>query len=229
MRGKKGIEMSSKRTNPRDEAGKMASLGIAWSVLAGVAYLGIIRGLVERIKTALKVADPTINTQGLRNLHYDAAGVGSSSLFNFALTAVPFAIGAVLLLAIAARVRPQLIPVPIVLVIAALVGLVTSLLLFLNQVYTPANRLSFIVALGTVVGVWLLLRLERYVRRLQRANPAVSTLLLAVLVVAYLVAYNAANIFTLILRQIDVWLAVAAFVIVLYASIRTLQESARMQ
>jgi hypothetical protein len=207
----------------------MASLGIVWSVLAGVAYLGIIRGVVDQIKTALKVTDPTIDTQGLRYLHYVAAGVGSSSVFNFALTAVPFAIGAVLLMAIATLVRPQLIPVPIVLVIAALVGLVTSLLLFLNQVYTPANQLSFVVAVGTVAGVWLLLRLERYVRRLHRVNPAVSTLLLAVLVVAYLVAYNAANISTLVLRQIDIWLAVAAFAITLYAAIRALQESARLQ
>ncbi len=221
--------MSNKRTNPRDEATKMASLGIVWSVLAGVAYLGIIHGVVEQIKTALKVSDPTINTQGLRNLHYDPAGIVSSSVFSFALTAAPFAVAAVLLLAIATLVRPQLIPVPIVLVIAALVGLVTSLLLFLNQVYTPANRLSFLVAVGTVAGVWLLLRLERYVRRLHRVNPAVSTLVLAVLVVAYLVAYNAANISTLVLRQIDVWLAVAAFAITLYAAIRASQESARLQ
>jgi hypothetical protein len=52
---------------------------------------------------------------------------------------------------------------------------------------------------------------------------------LTLLGVAYLVAYTAANSTTLVLRHIDIWLAVAAFVIALYASIRTLQESARMQ
>jgi hypothetical protein len=221
--------MSDRKTDPRDEASKMASLAIVWSVLAGVAYLGPIKGTVEAIKQSVHASSPVILTSGLRTLHHDRLGLGSVDLFHLALTAVPFAIGAALLLAIVARVRPELIPAPIVLVLAALVGFVASAALFLDEVYTPANQLTFLVALGTIVGIWLLVRLERYVRRLHRRNPAVSTLLLTLLVVAYLVATNAATISSLILGQIDLWLAVIAFIIVLYASIRLTQESLRLQ
>jgi hypothetical protein len=224
----RGIDMSKKQTDPKAEAEKMASLGIVWSVLAGVAYLGLIKAVVDPLEKN-GWAGPTISTHGLRNLTADSTGFISADLFKVALVAMPFAIGAALLLAIAGRIRPDFVPVPAVFILAAVVGLAGSVALFLNQVYTPANRLGFLVALGTIVGVWILLRLERYVRRLHRLNPAVSTLLIAVLVIIYLVASTSANISSIVLKQIDVWLAVVALIIVLYAAIRLLQESLRLQ
>lgn len=217
----------AKDGDPQVEAAKMASLGLVWAVLAGIAYLGIIHWAVDMAeKNGLQ--GPTIATEGLRSLHPSTVGVPAASLFTLVIEAIPFAIGAVILLTILGRVRPGFVAGPVVLILAALVGLIGVVLLFLTIVNTPGNRLGFLIALGTIISVSILLRLERYVRRLHRRSPAVSTLLLALVVIIYLVAYNSANISTLVLGQIDIWLALVAFAIVLYAAINLLRQSIRL-
>jgi hypothetical protein len=208
-------------------AAKMASLSIVWGVLAGVAYLGIIAFLVSRL-SQLGVNGPTVNTEGLRSISPDMRGAPAAGVLTLLVDALPFAIGAVILLAIAARALPQLVPVPALMILAALIGFVGTAILFLNRMNLTGNRTEFLIALGTIVGLAIVARLERYVRRLNRNNPAVGSLLLAVLVVAYLVASTVATIPTLILGEIDVWLALAGFLIVLYAGIRLLRASMRI-
>lgn len=215
------------KSDPKAEAAKMASLSIVWGVLAGVAYLGIIAFLVSRL-SQLGVNGPTVNTEGLRSISPDMRGAPAAGVLTLLVDALPFAIGAVILLAIAARALPQLVPVPAVMILAALIGFVGTAILFLNRMNLTGNRTEFLIALGTIVGLAIVARLERYVRRLNRNNPAVGSLLLAVLVVAYLVASTVATIPTLILGEIDVWLALAAFLIVLYAGIRLLRASTRI-
>lgn len=215
------------KSDPKAEAAKMASLSIVWGVLAGVAYLGIIAFLVSRL-SQLGVNGPTVNTEGLRSISPDMRGAPAAGVLTLLVDALPFAIGAVILLAIAARALPQLVPVPAVMILAALIGFVGTAILFLNRMNLTGNRTEFLIALGTIVGLAIVARLERYVRRLNRNNPAVGSLLLAVLVVAYLVASTVATIPTLILGEIDVWLALAGFLIVLYAGIRLLRASTRI-
>lgn len=216
------------KTDPKAESAKMASLSIVWGVLAGVAYLGIIAGLVERL-TQLGVSGPSVATNGLHSISPDLNGAPAASVLTLLVEALPFAIGAVIVLAIAARVVPRLVPLPALMIVAGLVGLVGTAILFVNRMNLTQNRTGFLIALGTIIGLWILTQLRAHVGRLNKNNPAVGSLLLAVLVVAYLVASNIATIPALILDEIDVWLALVAFVIVLYAGIRMLRASTRMQ
>lgn len=220
--------MADRKTDPRTEADKMSSLALVWGVLAGVAYLGIIKLGVDLLERN-GLQGPSIETKGLIALHPHPAGIPAPTLFNLTIDALPFAIGVVVLLSILGRVRPGFVVGPVVLILAALVGLVGVALLFLTLVNTPEHRTGFLIAIGTVISVAILVRLERYVRRLHRRNPAVSTLLLGLLVIIYLVAYNSANISTLVLSQIDIWLGLVAFAIVLYAAINLLRQSIRLQ
>lgn len=220
--------MAGKDSDPKANAARMASLGIVWGVLAGVAYVGLIAVAVNYINH-LGLNGPTVNTQGLRSITVDLTGAPAASVLKLAIEAIPFAIGAVILLAIGARVFPGLIPLPALLIVAALIGLIGTAILFLNRMSQPNNRTGFLIALGTIIGVWILVRVERNVRHLSRRNPAVASLLLTVLVVAYLVASNVTTIPALILGEIDVWLALVAFIIVLYAAIRMLRQSTRIQ
>lgn len=213
--------------NAKADASKMASLSIVWGVLAGVAYLGIIALLVSRLSEA-GVSGPTVATNGLRSISVDLNGAPAVGLLQLLIEALPFAIGAVILLAIGARVLPQLAPLPALLIVAGLIGLIGTAILFVNRMNLTQNRTGFLIALGTIVGLWILTQLRQHVGRLNKNNPAVGSLLLAVLVVAYLVASTIATIPTLILGEIDVWLALVAFVIVIYAGIRMLVASRRL-
>ena len=216
------------KSDPKAEAAKMASLSIVWGVLAGVAYLGIIALLVTRL-SQMGVNGPVVNTNGLRSISPDLKGAPAEGVLKLVVEALPFVIGALILLAIAARALPQLVPVPVLLILAALIGFVGTAVLFLNRMNLTQNRTGFLIALGTIIGLWILVRVEGHVRRLSKRNPAVASLLLTVLVVAYLVASNVTTIPALILGEIDVWLALIAFVIVLYAGIRMLRQSIRIQ
>lgn len=215
------------KSDPKAEASKMASLSIVWGVLAGVAYLGIIALLVTRLDQA-GVSGPTVTTNGLRSITVNLDGAPAAGLLGLLIHALPYAIGAAILLAIAARLLPQFVPLPALLILAGLIGLVGTAILFLERMNLTQNRTGFLIALGTIVGLWIVARLEQQVRRLGKRNPAVASLVLAVLVVAYLVASNIATIPTLVLGEIDVWLALVAFVIVLYAGIRMLRASTRL-
>ena len=71
----------------------------------------------------------------------------------------------------------------------------------------------------TGVVVSILLRLQRSVRHSYQRNPALVTLLVALLTIVYLVLSNGTNITAIFLTDIDVWLALVAFAIVLFAGI----------
>ena len=94
---------------------------------------------------------------------------------------------------------------------------------FLRVVATPGNGRAAIVALITGVVVSILLRLQRSIRQSYQKNPALVTLLVALLTVIYLVLANGTSITAIFLSDIDVWLALVAFAIVLYAGIRVLR------
>lgn len=220
--------MARKNSDPKADAARMASLSIVWGVLAGVAYLGLVAWAVDRLQQ-LHVTGPSVNTNGLRLITVNLSGVPAAGLLSLAIEAIPYAIAAVIILAILARVFSGVVPVPVLLIVAAVIGLVGTLVLFLNRMNLSENRTGFLIAIGTIVGVWILVRLERQVRRLGRRNPAVASLLLTVLVIVYLVASNVTTIPALILGEIDVWLALVAFVIVLYAAIRMLRLTLRLQ
>jgi len=210
-----------KSSDPKAEAAKMAILSIVWGVAAGVAYLGLIGRVVDLIKANTRWPGPGVAIDtGLIAVKTTQAGSLPPGLFSAAILAIPIAAAAIIALGIFLRVRPSLVPLSAVLLVAGLVGFAAVGVLFLRLVATDETRNDFLIALGTIVVVWVLLRLERSMRRLYRRNPAVASLILGAVVIAYLVLANGTNIAAIVLSAIDIWLALVAFAIALYTGVR---------
>ena len=211
--------------DPRREVVKRAMLCVAWGVVAGVAYFGLIGKGVSAIAkaTGLIGQGETIDS-GLINLTTAAGGVSvPASLHTLAVTALailPIAIIATIVLGILLRVRPRQGILAALLIIAAVLGLLGSLVFFLRVVATASNGKDFVIALITGVVVSILLRLQRTIRQSYQQNPALVTLLVALLTLVYLVLANGTSITAIFLADIDVWLALIGFAIVFYAGIR---------
>src|SRR5579884_2795278 len=190
----KGAAMFNRqKIDPRIIVAQMSSLSIAWGIAAGVAYLGLIKRAIDLIKAATPWPGVEVDS-GLIGLNADNAArhiTGFQNLITVAVIALPFAIVAVIVLGIIIRARPRLSStLGAVLIIAAIVGLVGALLLFLAQVANRKNGTEFIVALVTIVIVAVLLRLQRFVRRFYGRSPAFATLFFGFFTVFYLVLAN---------------------------------------
>jgi hypothetical protein len=204
-----------RRSHPdaRREVSKRATLCLMWGIIAGVAYLGLIgRGVSLIAKaTGLIGSSETIDS-GLITLTSSSGGVAvPASLHALAIAA--------LVLGILQRINPRQRVFAGLLIAAASLGLVGSLLLFLRVVATESNGKGFIIAFLTGVVVSLLLRVQQWMRHSYDRNPALVTLLVALVVIAYLVLSNGTNITAIILSDVDVWLALVAFAIALVAGI----------
>jgi hypothetical protein len=221
--------MSNRRDDPKAEAAKMSTLSIVWALVAGVAYFGLIFRLLQVLKHQGLAPDPTgFVDPGLLGEQPAKLSSVPPALFNVALTAIPIVALVVLGVGIAARARPALTLVSGLLIVAGLVGLASAAVIFVDLVATASTGSGLLLALGTIVAVAVLLRLERYMRRLYRRNPAVASLLLAFLVVIYLVLSINANIALIVLTSVDVWLALIAFAFALYAGIRLVRIAQRL-
>ncbi|HEX9067666.1 MAG TPA: hypothetical protein VF807_02770, partial [Ktedonobacterales bacterium] len=92
-------------------------------------------------------------------------------------------------------------------------------LLFFGAVVNQKNGVEFIVALATIVAVWVLIRLQRFIRRFYTSSPALVSLFFVIFTVAYVIFGQGVNITSIVVSQLDIWLALVASVIALYASI----------
>lgn len=218
--------------NPRADAAKRASLSIVWGVVAGIAYLGLINGAVDIVKKATGWSGPgTSFDTGLRTFDstkYGGAHATFASVASIAIPALPVVIVAIVALGIASRVRPGMAVFPGLLIAAAALGLVGAVLLFLDVEANTQNRNDFLVALGTIVGISILLRLQKFVRRFYRRTPAVASLIVGLVVVIYIFLSNGTSIPSIVLAQIDIWLALVAFAIALYGGIAMVRLGQRM-
>ncbi|GEM_PF-893701 len=222
--------------DPRLQASKMSALSWAWGVVAGVAYLGLIyqflsllAGIVNGAAGAPSsspVWTPPSIDHGLVSIIAGGANVGVFKLTGVYATvaqvsviALPFAILAVIGLGIASHPLQTQIGVHGLLIAASIVGLVASLVLFIANVATLNNGVQFAVAIATVVLVWILVRLQRLVRRFYDRAPAIATIVLALATIIYLIFSNGVNFQSIILTQIDVWLSIVAFAIALYSAV----------
>jgi hypothetical protein len=220
------------QTDPRVDAAKRASLAIAWGVAAGVAYLGLIYQAVQIIVNATNgqwagvPVDKGIISYGAQ---FKEFGDPYTQIATFVIAALPIAIIATIVLGIVARARPRLSVTAGLLIAASILGLAASLLLFVAIVANLKNGVQFVVALATIVIVSILLRLQRGVRRFFRRSPAVASLLFAAVTVFYLILSNGANISGLVLQQVDIWLLLLAFAIVLYCGVSLVRIGARLR
>jgi hypothetical protein len=213
--------MRGKHVNALADAHQMAVLSIVWGAVAGVAYLGLVKRAVDLIKAATGWAGPSTSfDSGLLTIDPAQAGQTHSTVYIVAIAALPLAILAIIGLGLVARVRPTTTVASGLLIPAALLGLLGVVLLFLDVVATVKNRDDFLLALGTLVVIAVLLRLQRSLRHLYRRSPALVSLLVGVLVLAYTFLTNGStNISAIVLSDVDIWLALAAFAIVLYSAI----------
>jgi hypothetical protein len=108
-------------------------------------------------------------------------------------------------------------------------GLAASLLLVVALVANPKNGIQFAIALITIMIVSILLRLQRGIRRFFRRSPALASLLFAAVTVFYLIISNSANISSLMLEQVDVWLSLLAFAIVAYCGVTLVRIGQRLR
>lgn len=225
-----------KKIDPRAEARKMAALCIAWGVMAGVAYFGLVSLLVNLIHSvAPEWPTPQIDS-GLIALA-SAKSSGSfihltgvyATMAQVVIYALPITIVGLLALGIAARLRPAQSALPALLILAGLLGLLGALLLFVTVVATGTNTVNFLVALATIVLVAVLVRLQRIIRRFYGRSPTAATLLLAFLTIFYFLLSNGASIASVMLPYIDVWLAIVAFAVAFYAALRLARMSSLMR
>lgn len=218
------------KIDPRIIIAQMGSLSIAWGIAAGVAYLGLIQRAIDLVAAATPWAGIKVGS-GLIGLNTERSTRLAGSFGNIVgpvVIALPFAIIAVIALAILIRARPRLASgAGVGLIIAAILGLIGALLLFLAQVATREEGTQFIVALVTIIIVAVLLRLQRFVRRFYSRSPAFTTLFFGVFTLAYLILANSVNITSIVLSKVDVWLAIISFGIVLYAGFRLANAARR--
>ncbi len=220
------------QTDPRVDAARRASLAIAWGVAAAVAYLGLVYQAVQIIVNATNgnwggvPIDKGIISFGSQ---FKQFGDAYAQIATIVIAALPVAIIATIVLGIIARARPRISATAGLMIASAILGLAASLLLFVAIVANVKNGIQFVVALLTIVIVSILLRLQRGVRRFFRRSPAIASLLFAAVTVFYLILSNGANISGLILQQLDIWLSLLAFAIVLYCGVSLMRLGPRLR
>jgi len=220
------------QTDPRVDAARRASLAIAWGVAAAVAYLGLIYQAVQLIVNATKGQWSGGNIdQGIvhAGTTFKQFGETYAQLATIVVAALPVFIIATIVLGIVARVRPRLTFIAPLLIACGVLGLAASLLLIVALVANPKNGIQFAIALITIVIVSILLRLQRNIRRFFRRSPALASLLFAAVTVFYLIISNSANISSLMLEQVDVWLSLLAFAIVAYCGVTLVRIGQRLR
>ena len=220
------------QTDPRVDAARRASLAIAWGVAAAVAYLGLVYQAVQLIVNASNGQWSGGNIdQGIvhAGTTFKQFGETYAQLATIVVAALPVVIIATIVLGIIARVRPRLTFIAPLLIACGVLGLAASLLLVVALVANPKNGIQFAIALITIVIVSILLRLQRGIRRFFRRSPALASLLFAAVTVFYLIISNSANISSLMLEQVDVWLSLLAFAIVAYCGVTLVRIGQRLR
>lgn len=225
--------MASRRGDPPQvDAAKRASMSIVWSVVAGVAYLGLIGTALDALAQAVNLsslANPSTNIALITIPQTKEHIAGPyASLATVAIAAIPVAILVGIGLGIASRIRPKIIALPILLFVAGLLGLIGALLLGYTQLFTANEGTQFAIAVGTIVVVAILVRLQRFIRRFYQRSPAVASVLVGVLLLVYFLLSGGTSISSVFLDNLNIWLALISFAIVLYSGFRLMRASRRL-
>ena len=221
--------MGSRKGDSRVSALKMASLLIAWGLVALLAYLGGVSKFVNFIVSTKIWPAPGVEIDnGLLIPKLGDFGGTYAPIVTATVIALPFAIGAIILFGMILRARPGITILATLSVVASVIGLAGSAFLFLATVANQKNGQGFLIALLTIALVFVLIRLQRFVRRFYQRSPAFATLFFALLAIVFVILSNGTTITSIILSQIDYWLALVAFGITLYASINLTRHSRRL-
>jgi hypothetical protein len=204
-------------------------LSVAWGIIAGVAYLGLINAaIVALAKFAPQAIQPGQVDTGIAHAQAGQFAGGLAPFAPLVIYGIPVAAVVVTGLGIAARFKPAIPWLALGQIVAAVLGLFAALVLFLAVVLTSRNTTEVIVALLTIVVVGVLVRVQKLVRRFYRYSPGVASLVLAALTLAYLILSSGASVSAILLQQVDTWLALLAFLLALYAGVIGMRASRRL-
>jgi hypothetical protein len=220
--------MGNRKGDTRVSALKMASLLIAWGLAALLAYLGGVSRFLDFLDKAKIWAKPGDIDSGLINPKLGDFGGTYAPIVTATVIALPFAIGAIILFGMILRARPGITILASLSIVASIIGLAGSLFLFLPNVVNKENEQGFLIALLTIVLVFVLVRIQRFVRRFYQRSPAFATLVFGLLAIVFIILSNGTQITGIILKQIDYWLALVSFSITLYASINLTRHSRKL-
>jgi hypothetical protein len=221
--------MGSRKGDSRVSALKMASLLIAWGLAALVAYLGGISRFFDFLISVTPWPGPGVNIdKGLVSSKAGDFGGTYTPIVTATVIALPFAIGAIILFGMILRARPGITILATLSIVASVIGLVGSAFLFLAAVATAKNGQGFLIALLTIALIFVLVRLQKFVRRFYQRSPAFATLFFALLAIVFVALSTGTTISAIILTQIDYWLALVSFGFTLYASINLTRHSRRL-
>ncbi len=115
--------------------------------------------------------------------------------------ALPFAIGAIILFGMILRARPGITILATLSIIASIIGLAGSFL-FLPNVVNKENEQGFLIAVLTILLVFALVRIQRFVRRFYQRSPAFATLVFALLAIVFIILSNGTQITGIILSRL---------------------------
>lgn len=221
--------MPSKPMDAKKQATRMASLSVAWGIIAGVAYLGLINAaIVALAKLAPEALQPGQVDTGILHIQPAQFAGRLASFAPLVTIGIPVAAVAITGLGIAARFKPAVPWLALGQIVAAVLGLFAALVLFLAVVLTSQDTTEVVVALLTIVVVGVLVRLQKLVRRFYRYSPGLASLVLAALTLAYLILSSGASVSAILLHQVDTWLALLAFLLALYAGVIGVRASRRL-
>src|SRR5262249_43916289 len=137
-RGWKERQMAGKTVDAKTRVTRMASLSVAWGLLAGVAYFGLIKRAVDYAKANSAWPGFAVDS-GLSTIAGSHVAGNYQALVRVALIALPIAAGAVIALGIIARVRPTLPAISVIALIAAVAGLLSAGMIFVAKVVNAQN------------------------------------------------------------------------------------------
>jgi hypothetical protein len=244
----------SQRGGIPSSVAKYATLSIVWGIIALVSFVVLpwillppatttaAKSLIENTTSGFcyNLAlnhDMTTTTgfcyalnvaqNGLRISGYTgSAGDPLSLLFLLLVILIPVAAAMNIILGFIAATRSAARPVTNLNIVAAIVGIAGTIIMFVPFVAQDANnQRKFLLAAVIVVGTSVLSRVQKQLRKFFQDHPTVGSL--GLLVVAYLAVYLTDQITfaAIILTQVGVWLALSAFIVALYATYRTRREA----
>jgi hypothetical protein len=247
LRPKKGAFAMAHPKVPQGVA-KFASMNIVWGILALASYLvlpwvqnapadtqkgfcysfALLQSFNGKNTTTGFCYTIHVAQHGLQLGSGYAAGNGDpvSLLFLLLVLLIPLAAIGVIVLGIIARTRNASKVQTNLNIVAAIVGIVGTVIMFIPLVAEQTDtQQKFIFAAAIVVATAIVSRIQKQLRNLFQDHPTIASV--GLLVIAYIALYLASQLTfeAIIVTQVGVWLGLIAFVISLYAAYRTRREA----
>ncbi len=222
------------------DAKKFASLSLVWALVAVAAYAAL-----PWVWSKNATVSGALPTGGLTGWEFTAAlaqkglgaiqGAQSTSLsdprtltFFVLIMLIPVALLLALVTSVLIRGHVLSLTVMRLYILAGIIGLVATLAFFIPYVFSnPTNQKNFEFSFLVVVATSIVARLQKWLRNLFQNNPAVASIGLLAVSWGTLWLANQGTITQVILQQIGIWLALAAFGIVLWSGLKLRREAIR--